>query len=660
MNRKERRRQKRLQRVSVAKGRAESSVTRARREAVQHYEAGRLSEAEDACLSILAKHPRDAAAFKLLGMIAIQQGDFEAAKQVLAAAQVLRPNDASLWPLLGMCLAQLGDVDGAVAVYRRSLALQPGNTAVLNNMANALVARGNVHAAIDAFRQAIDIDPKDPILYHGLANALFKIDELDAAIANYEKALELKPDFAESLSSLLHTAYHACRWERLDELNAKADQMIRSRSANDGLIVEMPLANVTRCDDLAVNHMVAVTECRRIIKERVAALDVSFSHAERRERARSKIAIGYLSNAFRTHPTTFLMSRLFELHDRSRFEIHAYSTGVDDGSEARRHIQETCDRFVDLRSMETAKAAQVIYDNEVDVLVDLDGHIHGERLDIAALRPAPVIATYLGFPGTTGADFIDYLITDRIVSPPEHARWYTERFAYLPHTYQCTDPRQAVSSRVFTRGELGLPEDAFVLCSLNQACKIEPVMFDVWMRLLKAIPGSVLWLWRNNPVVDANLRREAEKRGVPAERLAFAETMPRDEHLARLHLADLALDTRICNGHTTTSDALFAGVPVVTLQGRHFASRVSASLLTAIGLPELVTHSLEAYEALALRLARNRKELDDLREKLRRNRSTEPLFDTPCLARNLESAYEEMVRIWRAGEAPRRIEVVEA
>jgi protein O-GlcNAc transferase len=654
-NRRERRR---LQRLRGAKGGAAPAVTRAHTEAVEHYKAGRLSQAEAACAGILAKHPRDAAALKLLAMIAFKRDDFQAAKERLAAAQAVRPNDADLWTLMAMCLARLGDLDGAIAAYQRSLALKPGNTAALNNMANALSARGSVYPAVGALRQAIEIDPKDPVLYHSLANALFKIDKLDACIANYEKALELKPDFTDSLGSLLHTCYHACRWERLDELNEKANELIRTRTASEGLIVEMPLANVTRCDDLAINRMVAVAECQRI-KERAAGLNVRFSHAERRERERSRITIGYLSNAFRQHPTAYLMWRLFELHDRSRFAIHAYSTGSDDKSEARRHIEETVERFVDIRSMETAQAAQVIHDNEVDVLVDLDGHIQGERLEIAATRPAPVTASYLGFPGTTGADFIDYIITDKIVSPPEHAPWYTETFAYLPHTYQCNDRSQAVSSRVFSRGELGLPDNGFVLCSLNQAYKIEPVMFDVWMRLLKALPDSVLWLWRNNPVVDRNLRREAESRGVSAERLVFAEKLPRDEHLARLHLADLALDTRIYNGHTTTSDTLWAGVPVVTLQGRHFASRVSASLLTAIGLPELITRSLEDYEALVLRLARNREELEALRDKLSRNRSTEPLFDTPRLVRNLERAYEEMVRIWRAGEEPRQIEVTE-
>jgi len=631
----------------------------AREEAARHYEAGRLAEAEDACAAILARKPRDPNALRLLALVAIRQEDFPAAVQVLTAALAGRPNDDELWLLQGMCLARVGRLDGAIEAYRRSLALKPGTTAALNNMANALLARGRVGEAVTALKQAIVVDPDDPVLHHSLANALFRIDKLDAAIAHYEKALERDPDLGESLSSLIHTAYHACRWEGLAERCARADQLIRAADAGEGRIVEMPLANVTRCDDPAINRMVAVAECKRIVKQRVTPLQAEFSHRPRRARAGSKIAIGYLSNSFRAHPTAYLLWRLFELHDRSRFRIHAYSAGPDDGSDARRHVEKTCDRFVDVRAMGTAEAAQAIYDDEVDILVDLDGHIQGERLDVAALRPAPVVATYLGFPGTTGADFIDYIVTDRIVSPPEHAPWYTERFAYLPHTYQCNGGVPAAPSRSFTRAELGLPENGVVLCSFNQGYKIEPVMFDVWMRLLEAVPDAVLWLWRNNEDVATNLRREAQRRGIAPERLVFAGKLPRDEHLARLGLADLALDTRLYNGHTTTTDALAAGVPVVTLRGRHFASRVSASLLTAVGAPELIADSLEAYEVLALRLVRDRADLGELRQKLRRNRMTAPLFDTPRFVRNLERAYGQMIDIWCAGEEPRQFEVVE-
>jgi protein O-GlcNAc transferase len=322
-------------------------------------------------------------------------------------------------------------------------------------------------------------------------------------------------------------------------------------------------------------------------------------------------------------------------------------------------IQRDCDKFVDIISLSRTEAAQRIYRDQVDILVDLKGYTKDTRLAICALRPAPVQVSYLGFPGTTGADFIDYIITDKIVTPEEHAPYYSEKFVYLPHCYQVNDNTQPIANKAWKKKDFGIPENSFVFCSFNRSYKIDPVMFDVWMRILQQVPESVLWLLFSNKTAEENLRREAVDRGVQSERLISARMLPKDAHLARLRCSDLALDTRIVNGHTTTSDALWAGVPVITLQGGHFASRVSSSALSAIGLPELITHSLEEYEALAVQLAHNPAELQELRQRLARNRLVTPLFDTPRFVRNLESAYKEMWKIFLAGETPRQIEVLE-
>jgi protein O-GlcNAc transferase len=273
------------------------------------------------------------------------------------------------------------------------------------------------------------------------------------------------------------------------------------------------------------------------------------------------------------------------------------------------------------------------------------------------LRPAPVQVSYLGFPGTTGADFIDYIITDKIVTPEDQSLYYTEKFVYMPHCYQINDNMQPVSKREWKRADFGLPENSFIFCSFNNSYKIDPILFDSWMRILKQVPDSVLWLGCGRKMVEDNLKRAAEERGIEFERLIFAETMQKDEHLSRLKFADLALDTRIVNGHTTTSDTLWAGVPVVTLQGGHFASRVSSSILSAIGLPELITYNLDEYEALATRLALSPPELLHIRQRIAENRLAMPLFDTPRFVRNLETAYKEMRKIFLAGEKPRQIEV---
>ena len=371
----------------------------------------------------------------------------------------------------------------------------------------------------------------------------------------------------------------------------------------------------------------------------------------------SKIKIGYLSGDFHDHPVAHLVAGLFGLHDRNEFEICAYSYGPDNASDYRTRIRNDCDVFVDIHGHSHRDAARRIYDDEIDILVDLKGYTTGARLDICALRPAPIQVTYLGFPGSSGADFFDYILTDKIVTPEDQMPFYTENFVYLPDSYLVNDHTQAISERPLSRTDVGLPDAGFVFCSFNQAYKIEPVMWDVWMRVLRSVPGSVLWLTRTNGPAERNLQREAAGRDVDPERIVFAERLQKPEHLARLKFADLFLDTRIYNAHTTASDALWAGVPLITLEGRHFASRVASSLLTAIGLPELITRDLEAYEGLAVGLAQNSDELDAIAQKLSRNRLTEPLFDTPRFARNLEVAFRRMWALHLAGEEPRMIEV---
>jgi protein O-GlcNAc transferase len=281
-------------------------------------------------------------------------------------------------------------------------------------------------------------------------------------------------------------------------------------------------------------------------------------------------------------------------------------------------------------------------------------------MEICALRPAPIQVRYLGLAGTTGADFFNYLLTDKIVTPKAHAPHYTENFAYLPHCYQINDYKQAYGDEMVAAGQSKLSTDPFIFCSFNQDYKIEPVMFDCWMQILGRVPDSILWLMVRHHTAMENLRKEAEKRGVDPNRLIFMERKPKPEHLERLREADLALDTRIVNGAATTSDALWAGVPVITLEGTHFASRMSASILTAVGLPELIAHSIEEYEAIAVQTALDRDRLAGMRQKLAHNRLTEPLFDTPRLARYLEQAYSRMWQIFQAGSKPRQFEVMES
>ncbi len=381
-----------------------------------------------------------------------------------------------------------------------------------------------------------------------------------------------------------------------------------------------------------------------------------------RERGKNDLAMSlyrrYLSNNFHDHPVAHLMVSLFGLHNRDRFQVFCYSYGPDDGSHYRHRIQKGCDKFIDLRNLNDVDAATRIHEDSVAILVDLKGPYN--RLRISALCPAPIQVVYLGFLSTTGAGFFDYIIADKLVTPQDHAKYYSENFVYMPHCYQPNDHTQTVSERRWTRNDFGLPEHGFVFCSFNAAYKVEPVVFNAWMNILRQVPQAVLWLLWEDKTTEGNLRHEAQQRDIESERLIFSKRLPMDQHLARLKLADLALDTCIYNGGATTSNALWAGVPVITLQGSHFVSRMSASSLTAVRLPELITRSLAEYEALAIKLALRPMELGGIRQRLAKNRSTQPLFDTHRFARNLEKAYEEMWKIFLAGETPRQIEIAES
>jgi predicted O-linked N-acetylglucosamine transferase (SPINDLY family) len=369
--------------------------------------------------------------------------------------------------------------------------------------------------------------------------------------------------------------------------------------------------------------------------------------------AKRKITVGYVSADFWSHPTAFLTAELFERHDRDRFAVFGYSHGPDDGSPMRRRLVNAFDRFVDLKGVSCLDAARRIFADGVDILVDLKGHTQNGRPRIFAARPAPIQVNYLAYPGTTGAPCMDYILVDDFIVPPDQQRFFTERLVHLPGCYQVNDSRREIAPRVPSRAECGLPADGFVFCCFNNSYKITPEVFEVWMNLLKAVPGSVLWLLAGNRFAPANLRREAAARGVAEDRLVFAPRQPLAEHLARHRLADLFLDCFPVNAHTTASDALWAGCPMVTLAGETFVSRVAGSLLRAVGLAELITTSLEDYEAMALRLARDADMLANVRARLAENRKTSGLFDARQFVRNLERAYVRMWEVHACGEQPR-------
>jgi protein O-GlcNAc transferase len=601
-------------------------------------------------------NPRDPAYYLNLGLAQKALGRLREALDAMSRAIELKPGFAEAHYQRGVLLATQHQYDEAARALRRALAIRRDYPAAQARLGNVLAAQGQLDKAVAALRRAIELQPDNPVFHVDLGNLHVARGGRKEAAACYDRALALAPDNRPALDNRIENRIKLCEWRdigriRTDYLDpALATAETSAAPARPMLVTQLPIP-VSEREQLSIARAMTRVRTGRLtaLRERLG-----FRYPVREGRLR----VAYLSSEFRNHATAHLIQDLFGLHDRDGFEVFAYSTGPDDGSSYRRRIQSDSDRFHDLHHADPVELARRIHADGIDILVDLHGHSGNSRLEALALRPAPIQAGYLGYPGTTGAEFIDYLIADRIVVPPESVEFYDERLAWLPGCYQINSARPRTGQQ-HGRIEQGLPERGFVFCCFNGAHKIDPTLFGIWMRLLGQVPDSILWLLDSGADTAANLRREASEHGIDPQRLVFAPRIAPAEHLVRLALADLFLDTRFYNAHTTGSDALWAGVPVLTCPGETFAARVGKSLVSAAGLPELAVDTLEAYEATALRLAQQPNELAALKARLAVNRDTCPLFDTKRLVRNLERAYREMWAIHRAGEAPRPIQVRE-
>ncbi len=540
-----------------------------------------------------------------------------------------------------------GRFAAAEAAYAEAIALNPADGALYYNLGNAQRELGKPEAALKSYRQALSLLPDDADVHNNLGNVLRETGQLQEAIAAYRTALALNPALHHARVHLVHQMQHACDWAGLDDEIGRIRQWVKT----------VPQAQVSPFAFLAMPGTTAAEQkqcASHWVENRIAPLLPQRLPADfSRNLQHKKLRVGYLSSDFRLHPLAFLITELIELHDRKQFEIVAYSAAQDDKTPERKRLEKAFDRFVDIRSLSTTDAARRIRQDEIDILVDLTGFTHTSRSAVAALRPAPVCINWLGFPGTMGhlpasggqpaRPLFDYLLTDDFITPSSAAVDYAEMLLPLPLCYQPNDRKRPVGKPV-SRASQGLPDDAFVFCCFNQTFKILPAMFDIWMRLLQARPGSVLWLLECNPLARANLQREAEKRGIDAKRLVFAARVPIAQHLARHALADLFLDTLPYNAHTTASDALWMGLPLLTCAGDTFAGRVAGSLLHAIGMTELITGTLPDYEQKALTLSANKAEIDRIKQQLAGFRDTAPLFDTARFGRDLEQRY---LQVWQ-------------
>ncbi|MHC4512463.1 MAG: O-linked N-acetylglucosamine transferase family protein [Planctomycetota bacterium] len=582
-----------------------------------------------------------------LGNAVSRQGRLQEAVEWYRKALQINPELTAVHNNLANMLMEQGELEGAINHYRQALELEPGYAEAHNNLGNVFVKQGRYAAASDCYEQALEHGSGSAETHKNLGVARANQGNRAAAIASFREALRLDPGYVAARSQLLLNQQHLCEWQDLGMHAEAVIAAVESGSVDVAPHAFVSVAGTTPAQQLQCARAWASKRFDRII---AAGRQVEFPHSRDK---RKRLTVGYLSADFREHPMAMTIAQVIEEHDRSKVRALGYSLGRDDGSAIRKRLAAAFDEFVDLTAVDHLSAARKIHDDDVDILIDLMGYTRDSRLEIAALRPAPIQASYWGFCATTGAAFIDYMLVDGFVVPEAQSDSYSEQLIRLPGCYMPYDGSQEVSAETGSRADHGLPEDGLVFCCFNNSYKITPAVFDVWMRLLDKAEDSVLWLLFDRDEAVENLRKEAQSRGVENQRLVFAPRVPRPDHLARLRHADLFLDTIPYNAHTAANDALWAGCPVVTVAGETLASRVAGSALRTIGLPDLVTSSLDEYEQLALRLAQSPQELSDLRAQLVKARETSGLFDGAQKARDLEQAYARMWDIYSAGDPPR-------
>jgi len=550
------------------------------------------------------------------------------------------------WSNKANALRELKLFEESLSCYDKALKLKPDFADAWFNKGNLMYELNRYREALENYDQALKIKPNFAEVYSNKGNLLSKIKMHQAAASSFFSASDLGSKFENNIGRAHHQLMMICNWADYKKLTKHIFSEVKQKKR----IIE-PFALMATSNS---NELIKI--CTEIYVLNNFPSIKLFPKKNNKNKSK-KIRIGYLSGEFRNQATSHLLTGIWELHDRTKFETYAFDNGYDDNSKYRERIKLAFNKFIDISRLSDLDAAKLIIENEIDVLINLNGFFGLARTGIFAYRAAPIQVNYLGYPGTMGASYIDYIIADPILIPPEFQEFYTEKVVYLPHSYQANDGKREISERKFSRAEVGLPEKGFVFCCFNNNYKILPETFDIWMRLLHAVDQSILWLLEDNPTAAENLRIEAGQRGIDPSRLVFAQRLPSAEHLARHALADLFVDTFPYNAHTTASDALWAGLPLITLQGESFASRVASSLLLAIGLPELITHTLEEYEALAIELAMDPQKLAFIKQKLVNNRLTTPLFDTSQFTKHLENAYQQMYDRYQADLAPEHIYV---
>ena len=567
-----------------------------------------------------------------------------AAVESFQRALALNPTLANVFEALGVSLHYVGRLEESLAAYDKAIALKPDLASSYLKRGFVLTVLQKMDEAIASFDTAIKIDPNYAEAYYHRGYWQRMGGRFELAVRDFAKVAALTPDVEFLPGMRLEAGLQICDWNDYDALVKQVTVGIEN-----GAHVAHPFIVMALTDSASLQQKAA-----RIWVNHSCPADDSLGPIAPRARPQ-KLTVGYFSADLQEHPVARLISELIEVHDRSRFEVIAFSFGPETNDDSRQRLLRAFDKFIDVRERSSAEAATLARKFNVDIAIDLGGYTINNRANIFALRAAPLQVSYLGHLGTMGASYMDYIIADRTVVTPESERYYSEKVIYLPDTHQANDRGRRIADRIFTREELGLPANGFVFCCFNTSYKISPNTFAGWMRILKAVPESVLFLYANQEAAKTNLRAHALQYGVEPRRLVFGERLPPPEYLARYRAADLFLDTHPYTAGTTASDALWAGLPLLTLTGEAFVSRTAASLLSAVGVPELITSTQQQYEQLAIELALNPQRLAAIRTRIQENRITCPLFDTPRFARNLEAAYTAIYDRYQAGLPPDHI-----
>ena len=607
-----------------------------------------LKRYADAVLSFdkaIAQKVDYAEAYSNRGLALYDLEKFDDSVQSYDKAILLKPDYAEAYSNRSLALICLKRFEDAIIGYDMVIVINPDFDKAYFQKGNILQRLKHYEDAVISYEKAIELNPDNAEAFFNRGNALRELKKYEDAIQSYEHAIALNPKGEGWLVECMHLKMFICDWStyalHCDQLASNFD-CYKKGSASFAVFALIDSPSIHK--ELATNHVAHKYPFSQVL-----------SDIQKPKRG-DKIRIGYYSTDFRNHPMTHLIAELFELHDRSRFQIIAFSLGPDGHEDGmRKRVAAAFDQFIDVTDKSDKEVALLSRELRVDIAVDLNGFTAGCRPGIFAMRAAPIQVNYMGFPGTMGAEYIDYILADPTLIPESSKSYYTEKIAYLPNSYQVNDSKRRIAEKMFTREELGLPKTGFVFYCFNNNFKITPYTFDRWMRIIQQVEGSVLWLFENNQFIAGNLQKEAERRGISKERLIFAKFMPPPLHLARQRLADLFLDTLPYNGHTTASDALWAGVPVLTCIGESFASRVAASLLNAIHLPELITKTYDEYEALAIELATHPEKLHDIKNRLAKNRLTTPLFDIKLFTHHIEAAYTEMYERYQADLSPEHL-----